>query len=84
MVRIVLYLIKTVSTLESLPGALVTPNQIEASDGVRQQMVMADGFPAGLEGLEDGTGLESHPAEEQDMFRPRGGILLPASATTGK
>lgn len=80
----VLSLMKTASTLESSHNAMVLPKQMVATDGVPQQMWVADGSPNGLEGLEDGTGLESHPTDRVATTSPQGGTLLRASSGTGK
>lgn len=63
---------------------LVNSHQEEAGDGVLRRMVMADGLPVALEGLEDGTGLASHPADPCSIRRPIDGTLLPASARFGE
>lgn len=57
---------------------------MEVSDGVLQQMWQADGLRNGLAGDEAMTGLEFHQMAPPVMWHLDSGMLLRASAITGK
>lgn len=79
LVRTASFSTNTVSTLELSRGALASTRPMEATDGAPPRMRMEDGLLVGLEGLEGGTGLESHLMDQTGLRRPPDGILQPAS-----